>query len=102
MVPSTLPAAPCPWQHDHAPLPAAYIGAPQRHHDGCASVQQSRAAWARLIKKIYEVDPLTCPRCGQPMKVLAVITDPPKVMKITRHLLKIAKPPPGLDPAALN
>ena len=59
-------------------------------------------AWARLIKKVYEVDPLTCPRCGQPMKVLAVITDLPQVMKILRHLLKIAKPPPGLDPAALN
>jgi hypothetical protein len=22
-----------------------------------------RKAWARLIQKIYEVDPLTCPKC---------------------------------------
>ena len=22
-----------------------------------------RTAWARLIQKIYEVDPLTCPKC---------------------------------------
>jgi hypothetical protein len=101
-IPYLLRLAPEGWQHDHAPLPAVHIGAPQQPDDGRASVQQSRAAWARLIKKLYEVDPLTCPRCGQPMKVLAVITDPPQVMKILRHLLKIAKPPPGLDPAALN
>jgi hypothetical protein len=36
------------------------------------------------------------------MRVLAVITDPPQVLKILRHLIKIAKPPPGLHPAALN
>ncbi len=24
------------------------------------------AAWARLIQKVYEVDPLACPRCGAP------------------------------------
>ncbi|MBE0558711.1 MAG: transposase [Proteobacteria bacterium] len=25
-----------------------------------------RKSWARLIQKIYEVDPLTCPKCGSP------------------------------------
>jgi hypothetical protein len=24
---------------------------------------EHRKAWARLIQKIYEVDPLTCPKC---------------------------------------
>jgi len=62
----------------------------------------SRSAWARLIKKVYEVDPLTCSRCGQPMRVLAIITESPQVLKILRHLLKIAKPPLGLDIAWLN
>ena len=99
-MPSLLRLAAEGWQRDHAPRPAAHIG--QQHDDGCVSAQQSRGAWARLIKKLYEVDPLTCPRCAQPMRVLAVITDPPQVLKILRHLIKIAKPPPGLDPAALN
>jgi len=40
------------------------------------SAKQSRAAWARLIKKVYEAYPLSCPRCHNPMKVIAVITDP--------------------------
>jgi hypothetical protein len=41
-------------------------------------------------------------RCGQPLRALAVITDPSQVFKILRHLFKIAKPPPGLDPASPN
>jgi hypothetical protein len=36
------------------------------------------------------------------MRVLAVITDQTEVKKILRHLLKIGRPPPGLDPASLN
>jgi len=36
------------------------------------------------------------------MRVLAVITDPGKVKKSLRHLVKIARPPPGLDPSTLN
>ena len=23
-----------------------------------------RRSWARLIRQVYEVDPLVCPRCG--------------------------------------
>ena len=29
-----------------------------------------------LIKRIYEIDPLACPRCGGPMKVVAFIEPP--------------------------
>jgi hypothetical protein len=36
------------------------------------------------------------------MRILAVITDPGEVKKILRHLIKITRPAPGLDPAALN
>jgi len=41
-----------------------------------------RRSWARLIQKVYEVDPLVCPKCGSEMKVVAVITDPSEVNKI--------------------
>ena len=30
-------------------------------------------SWARLIQKIYEVDPLTCSRCGGQMRIIAFI-----------------------------
>jgi hypothetical protein len=61
-----------------------------------------RSAWARLIAKVYEVDPLICAHCGSEMKLIAVITDPPEVRKILRHLLKIGRAPPGLDSSSLN
>ncbi|MBI2225346.1 MAG: hypothetical protein HYU44_10430 [Betaproteobacteria bacterium] len=36
---------------------------------------RARASWARLIKKVYEVDPLECPKCKGPMRVIALIND---------------------------
>ena len=32
----------------------------------------ARSTWARLIKKVYEVDPLICPHCGGQMRFLVV------------------------------
>jgi len=55
-----------------------------------------------LIAKVYEVNPLECVKCGSPMKILAVITDPDEVKKIRRHLVKIDRPTPDLDPSTLN
>gem|GEM_PF-4208457 len=37
------------------------------------SSKEYRKNWARLIQKIYEVDPLTCPKCSGKMKVISVI-----------------------------
>jgi len=45
-----------------------------------------RRSWARLIKRIYEVDPLVCPSCGSEMKVIAFITEHDVVDVILRHL----------------
>ena len=47
---------------------------------------KSRASWARLLRMVFEVDPLTCPRCGAQMKVIAVITDPALIDKLLRHV----------------
>ena len=45
-----------------------------------------RRSWAKLIKRIYEVDPLVCPSCGSEMKVIAFIIDHAVVDAIVRHL----------------
>ncbi len=42
--------------------------------------------WARLLRKVFEVDPLHCPRCGGELKVVSVITDPRVVGHILKHL----------------
>jgi hypothetical protein len=68
------------------------------YEESTVSDQVSRSTWARLIAQVYEVDPLTCSRCGSPMRILAVITEPEEVKKILRHLVKVGRSPPGLDP----
>lgn len=40
------------------------------------SNKASKQSWARLIQKVYEVDPLVCPKCSHKMRIVAVITDP--------------------------
>ena len=58
-----------------------------------ASNKASRQSWARLIQKVYEVDPLICPKCRSKMKIIAVITDPSKVNKILECLKRNNAPP---------
>src|SRR3989337_1765585 len=48
--------------------------------------QRANAAWARLIRKVYESDPLECPKCKGPMRVIALIEDPVVVRAILTHL----------------
>ena len=45
-----------------------------------------RSTWARLIHKVYEVDPLECSRCKGPMRVIALIDDKAVIRKILSHL----------------
>ncbi len=69
------------------------------------SSKQYRKNWARLIQKIYEVDPLTCPKCqGRSkipslagMRILAFIEDKQVIEKILKHMGlwdQKARPPP--------
>jgi hypothetical protein len=45
-----------------------------------------RKAWAYLVNKIYEVDPLVCPECGGAMKVISYIQDEDVIWRILNHL----------------
>ena len=47
---------------------------------------RAKAAWARLIRKVYEADPLECPKCKRPMRIIALIDDPAVVLRILEHL----------------
>ncbi len=50
------------------------------------SSKEYRKNWARLIQKIYEIDPLTCPKCHGPMAVIAFIEAEDVLEKILKHL----------------
>ena len=43
-------------------------------------------SWAKLIKKIYEVDPLICPKCKGQMRIIAFIEDYKVARKILDYL----------------
>ena len=72
------------------------------HQDGPDSsaelARERRRSWARLIKKAYEADPLVCPRCSGPLKIISLIGDGPVIEKILRHLKlwdRPERPPPS-------
>ena len=56
-----------------------------------------RNAWARLIQKIYKVDPLTCPKCKGAMKINSFIDQPGVIKAILQHIglwERESRPPP--------
>jgi hypothetical protein len=57
-------------------------GLPERDNPDIS--REARSTWARLIKKIFEADPLLCP-CGGHLRIVSLITDPRVVNRILRH-----------------
>jgi len=43
-------------------------------------------SWARLIAKVYQVDPLVCTRCGQRVTAIAFLSDEISIRRILDHL----------------
>jgi hypothetical protein len=87
-------------------LNAGGTGSPPASSDDSEFATARRASWARLIKKIFEVDPLLC-SCGATMKIVSFITEPRVVDGILRHIESqacnsrdpfIARAPPGPTP----
>jgi ribosomal protein S27E len=54
--------------------------------DSGLSRKAFRKNWARLIQKIYHVDPLLCPNCSGSMKIISFIEDSEVIKKILKHL----------------
>ena len=104
------PNAPRGWRRKHtvtAPLNTGVDSALQPDSPAERFARQRRRNWARLLKKIYEVDPLTCPRCGNRMQIIAFIEEWGVIRKILQHLglweqPQRAPPPPSLLPHKLE
>ena len=51
-------------------------------------------SWARLLKRVFDIDVEHCPNCGGALKIIAcpesrrraAIEDPPVIVKILSHL----------------
>ena len=62
------------------------------------SSKEYRKNWARLIQKIYEVDPLTCPKCGRGRSCRACLVN--SIMNLTGQFRTQEEPPAELEKAA--
>ena len=55
-----------------------------------------------MIRRVYEVAPLICSKCGATMEIIAFITEAEPIRKILVHLnlwdAPIRPPPPRLPP----
>jgi len=67
--------------------------------DGLTDAQRRarRREWARLIRRVYEIDPLVCEKCGGEMKIVSVILENKVIQKILGHLARKGITP-GRDP----
>ena len=74
--------APEGWKQKHPDSQDSHESQDIYDADAPVCSAERRAAWALLIAKVYEVDPMVCSRCGSPMRILAIITDPEELKKI--------------------
>ena len=76
-------------------------GAPRG--DPGAREHAGRMRWAALLRRVFEVDALRCPRCGSTMRLIAAIEDPDVARRILECLeLPSRSPPMGEVTAPLN
>jgi hypothetical protein len=43
-------------------------------------------SWARLLKRVFDIDIEHCPNCGGALKIIAAIEDPRVIVRILSHL----------------
>jgi hypothetical protein len=80
------------------------LGATVAVEEASAPARPCNFTWARLIKRVYEVDPLVCSECGATMKVISFIEPPQEdvIERILRHCglwEEPARGPPAQGPA---
>jgi hypothetical protein len=64
-----------------------------------------RLPWAVLLKRVFLVDVLECPKCQGRMKIVAVVTAPASVRRVLEHLglpSEAPRPRPARSPPQLD
>lgn len=60
-----------------------------------AERKAARKRWANLIRHIYELDPLVCPRCGGAMKIISFITEGQTIRAVLESVRRNGTPSPA-------
>ena len=61
---------------------------------GCTHSRPARISWARLLKRVFEIDLEHCPNCGGELKIIAAILESAVIERILTHLGLQARAPP--------
>ncbi len=64
------------------------------HAEAPPTAAPARLSWARLLKRVFDIDIEQCPHCGGPLTIIAAIVDPTVIAKILKHLGMSARAPP--------
>jgi hypothetical protein len=59
-------------------------------------------SWARLLKRVFDIDLEHCPNCCGALKIIAAIEDPPVIIKIVSHLGLPTRAPPRFPARPLD
>jgi hypothetical protein len=80
-----------------APAPTAHEGDPRPR----AASTPGAGSWAALMRRVFALDVLPCPRCGGRLRLIATVQDPAVVRPILAHLHRsaAAAPPRPAPPA---
>ena len=54
----------------------------------------ARMGWARLLRRVFDLDLEHCPQCGGNMKIIAAVEEPAVIVGILTHLGLPARAPP--------
>ena len=76
----------------HEPVPHAAL--PAECEATCAHRRLVRLSWARLLKRVFDLDLEHCPNCGGQLNIIAAILEQPVIEKILTHLGLQARAPP--------
>jgi len=76
------------------PEPAAQAAQPAQCEANCAHHRPVRLSWAKLLKRVFDLDLEHCLNCGGELKIIAAILEAPVIEKILTHLGLQARAPP--------
>ena len=78
----------------HGPEQATGKSEQTASEPGCAHSRPVRISWARLLKRVFQIDLEHCPNCGGELKIIAAILAAPVIERILTHLGLQARAPP--------
>jgi hypothetical protein len=76
------------------PEPPTQATPPFECETTCAHHRPVRLSWAKLLKRVLDLDLEHCPNCVGEMKIIAAILEQPVIEKILTHLGLQARAPP--------